>query len=235
MIDPRPRILNNVAEIRQRIARAAHRSGRAEADVLLVAVTKYVDIALTRWLVEAGCHALAESRPQALCAKASAIDDPAVSWHLIGHLQRNKIRRTLPAVDWIHSVDSLRLLEALEPETAQQERSLHVLLEVNISGDAEKTGFSTEEALRISAQLGRWPHLMIDGLMAMSALESDAEGAREDYRRLRNLRDTMQQQCPEGVTLQHLSMGMSRDFEVAIEEGATMVRVGSLLFEGVVA
>ena len=161
--------------------------------------------------------------------------DPAVNWHLIGHLQRNKIRRTLPALHWIHSVDSLRLLEALEQETAQQPRSLHVLLEVNISGDAEKTGFSTEEALGISAQLGQWSHLTIEGLMAMSALESDAEEAREDYRRLRNLRDAMRPQCPEGVTLRHLSMGMSRDFEVAIEEGATMVRVGSLLFEGVVA
>jgi pyridoxal phosphate enzyme (YggS family) len=235
MIDPRQRILDNVAEIRQRIVRAAQRSGRAEADVLLVAVTKYVDVALTRWLVEAGCHALAESRPQALCAKASAIDDPAVNWHLIGHLQRNKIRRTLPAMHWIHSVDSLRLLEALEQETAQQQRSLHVLLEVNISGDAEKTGFSTEEALGISRQLGQWSHLTIEGLMAMSAFESDAEGARRDYRRLRNLRDAMRPQCPEGVTLRHLSMGMSRDFEVAIEEGATMVRVGSLLFEGVVA
>ena len=165
---------------------------------------------------------------------ATAIGDPAVEWHLIGHLQRNKIRRTLPWTHWLHSVDSLRLLEALVQETAQQERPLHVLLDINISGDAEKTGFSPEDALRISEQLGGWSHLTVDGLMAMSARESDPEAAREDYRRLRILRDAMQRQCPSGTTLRHLSMGMSRDFEVAIEEGATMVRVGSLLVEGVV-
>ncbi|MHB0959797.1 MAG: YggS family pyridoxal phosphate-dependent enzyme [Pirellulaceae bacterium] len=234
MTDARERLLENVVRTRQRIAQAAHRSGRAEADVLLLAVTKYVDTQVTRWLVEAGCLALAESRPQALCAKASAIADPTVCWHLIGHLQRNKIRRTLPWLQWIHSVDSLRLLDALQQEAGQQERSLHVLLEVNISGDAQKTGLAIDEALQIAPQLGRWPHLSVEGLMGMSALEGDTDMARADYRRLRTLRDTLQQRCPAGITLQHLSMGMSRDFEVAIEEGATIVRVGSLLFEGVV-
>jgi pyridoxal phosphate enzyme (YggS family) len=220
MPDERQRIADNVAQVRQRISQAAERSGRTRDDVLLVAVTKYVGVDSARSLVDAGCQALGESRPQELWTKAEAMNDPAVQWHLIGHLQRNKIRRTLPWLRWLHSVDSQRL---------------RVLLEVNVSGDVDKTGFSIDEALRIAEQLGCWSHLEIGGLMAMSALESDAEAARRDFARLRELRDAMQRQCPPGIGLRQLSMGMSRDYEVAIEEGATMVRVGSALLEGVMA
>ncbi len=123
----------------------------------------------------------------------------------------------------------------LDRETAAWQRPLRVLLEVNVSGDADKTGFSIDEVLRLAEQLGCWSHLEIGGLMAMSALESDAESARQDFARLRELRDAMQRQCPPAIVLRHLSMGMSRDYEVAIEEGATMVRVGSALLEGVLA
>jgi pyridoxal phosphate enzyme (YggS family) len=235
MPDERQRIADNVAQVRQRISQAAERSGRTRDDVLLVAVTKYVGVDSARSLVDAGCQALGESRPQELWTKAEAMNDPAVQWHLIGHLQRNKIRRTLPWLSWLHSVDSRRLLDALERETATGKQRLRVLLEVNVSGDVDKTGFSIDEALRIAEQLGCWSHLEIGGLMAMSALESDSEAARRDFARLRELRDAMQRQCPPGIGLRQLSMGMSRDYEVAIEEGATMVRVGSALLEGVMA
>ena len=235
MPDERQRIADNVAQVEQRISQAAQRSGRTRDDVLLVAVTKYVGVDIVRSLVEAGCRTLGESRPQDLWTKAEAIDDPTVEWHLIGHLQRNKIRRTLPRLSWLQSVDSRRLLEALDHETASRGQPLRVLLEVNVSGDVDKTGFSIDEASRLAEQLGQWSHLEIGGLMAMSALESDAESARQDFARLRELRDAMQRQCPPSILLRHLSMGMSRDYEVAIEEGATMVRVGSALLEGVIA
>jgi pyridoxal phosphate enzyme (YggS family) len=234
MSDPCSTIRVNVAAIRQRIADAAQRSGRSPDEIQLVAVTKYVDAEMTRWVVEAGCGALGESRPQALCAKAAALADLAVEWHLIGHLQRNKIRRTLPHIHWLHSVDSVRLLAALEEEAALQDRSVRVLLDINISGDAEKTGFALSDALELPERLEEWPHLQVSGLMAMSALESDADAARDDFRRMRELRDVLQRQCPAGTRLHQLSMGMSRDYEAAIEEGATMVRIGSSLFEGVV-
>lgn len=235
MTDPRERIRTNVEEVRARMAAAAQRVGRNLADVRLIAVTKYVDAEITRWLLEAGCQALGESRPQALLAKAEALRDLPIEWHLIGHLQRNKIRRTLPCLNWLHSVDSLRLLDALEDEAARDDRPIQVLLDVNISGDEEKTGFGIDQATLLPAVLDRWPHVHVCGLMAMSARESDPDAARDDFRRLRVLRDQLQPLCPAGVRLEHLSMGMSRDYEVAIEEGATMVRVGSSLFEGVVA
>ena len=235
LADARQRIADNVAEVRQRMAEAARRSGRTADDVLLVAVTKYVGVEVVRLLIDAGCRALGESRPQDLWAKADAIADPPVQWHMIGHLQRNKIRRTWPRLSWLHSVDSQRLLAALDRETAARSEPLPVLLEVNVSGDRDKTGFARDEVAALAHQLGQWPHLEIAGLMAMSALESDADSARQDFAQLRALRDALQPQCPPGVVLRHLSMGMSRDYEVAIEEGATMVRVGSALLEGVLA
>jgi pyridoxal phosphate enzyme (YggS family) len=234
MTDARERIRTNIDEVRARMAAAARRVGRDPDDIRLVAVTKYVNAEVTRWLVEAGCQALGESRPQSLLAKANALPDLPIEWHLIGHLQRNKIRRTLPHLQWLHSVDSIRLLDALEEEAARQDRQVRVLLDVNISGDDEKTGFAERDVIQLPTLLVNWPHVSVGGLMAMSARESDPEAAREDFARLRELRDSLQRQCPSEVQLAHLSMGMSRDYEVAIEEGATMVRVGSSLFEGVV-
>ncbi len=234
MADERRIIEHNVVQVRQRIQEAAQRSGRSGDAVLLVAVTKYVDARIARLLIDAGCQALGENRPQDLWAKADALAHVDVQWHLIGHLQRNKIRRTLPLLSWLHSVDSRRLLDALDREAAQWPRPPRVLLEVNVSGDVNKTGLSIDDASRLAEQLAHWPHLEISGLMAMSALDSDAASARRDFVRLRELRDRLQRQCPPSVVLRHLSMGMSRDYEVAVEEGATMVRVGSALLEGVV-
>jgi hypothetical protein len=169
-----------------------------------------------------------------LWTKAAAITDPRVEWHLIGHLQRNKMHRTLPCVRWIHSVDSPRLLDALQQAAATGAPRPRVLLEVNVTGEPAKTGFSADMARQLAAQWDRWPDVQIEGLMTMSALDSDAAGARRDFARLRALRDVMQRDCPPRITLRHLSMGMSDDFEEAIEEGATLVRVGSAVWEGVV-
>jgi len=227
------RIAANVAGIRQRIAVAAARGGRDAADVTLVAVTKYVGLAETRALIAAGCRDLGESRPQELWAKAEAIDDPGVRWHMIGHLQRNKVRRTLPVAWLTHAGDSVRLLD----EVARLAGELggepaRVLLEVNVSGDAAKHGFAPDEVEPALPRLAELPHVAIRGLMAMAGLDGDLAAARRDFAALRALRDRLTSNCPTGIVLDELSMGMSRDFEVAIEEGATLVRVGSALYEG---
>jgi PLP dependent protein len=234
MPDPRlSRLARNLAEVRRRIAVAAQRGGRMGEDVLLVAVTKYVDAPVARALVELGCSALGESRPQSLWQKAESLRDIPVHWHLIGHLQRNKIRRTVPWVRLLHSVDSTRLLDALQEEALRTRRRIPVLLEVNIASEPEKTGFTIPQVSALPERLGEWSRLEFQGMMAMSGRSGDLDEARCDFQRLRALRDTLQPRCPEEVALRHLSMGMSADYEVAIEEGATIVRVGSALFEGI--
>ena len=165
--------------------------------------------------------------------QAAALAAPGHRWHLIGHLQRNKIRRTLPTVHCIQSVDSLRLLAALEAEAAAAGRDVLALLEVNISADATKHGFAPAEAAAALDAASRCPHVRVQGLMGMAALEGGLPVAERDFAALRNLRDRLAPQSPAGVNLAELSMGMSGDFEAAIRHGATQVRVGSALFEGV--
>jgi PLP dependent protein len=227
------RIAENLAQVRGRIAEAARSSGREPAAVTLLAVTKYVPTQVAAALVAAGCCELGESRPQELWSKASELANPAIHWHLIGHLQRNKIRRTLELVHLVHSVDSPRLLSALNQQAAELGRRPAVLLEANISGDITKTGMPPQELEPLLVQAPDFPHVKICGLMGMASLEGGADAARRDFARLRQLRDRLATICPANVSLTELSMGMSGDFEVAIAEGATIVRLGSALFEGI--
>lgn len=224
----------NVARIRDRIAAAAGRAGRSSSDVRLVGVTKYVSVEVARALVDAGVNDLGESRPQELWRKAEAIGAD-VCWHMIGHLQRNKVRRTLPAIGLLHSGESLRLLEAVNEEGALAGHVTSVLVEVNISGDATKHGFRPEEVAAALPRIATLKHVAVKGLMTMAALEGGEERARRDFAALRALRDSLIGDVPPGIGLGELSMGMSDDFEQAIEEGATIVRVGSALFEGLAA
>ncbi len=231
-------LADRLAEVRQRIADAAQRSGRTAADIRLVAVTKYASAEAARALVQAGCRDLGESRPQELWHKAAQLADLPVRWHLVGHLQRNKVRRTLPLVRMIHSADSWRLLEALQREMASAEQASarqapDVLLEVNISGDAAKHGFAPGELPGVVARLDSLPDVPVRGLMGMASAEGGLATARRNFAALRELRDRLRSVCPRGTSLDELSMGMSGDFEVAIEEGATIVRIGSALFEGI--
>jgi pyridoxal phosphate enzyme (YggS family) len=226
-------IRNNLALVRERIALAAVRSGRQPDQVRLVGVTKYVEPSIARLLVEAGLTDLGESRPQELWRKAEALTDLPIAWHLIGHLQRNKVRRTLPLVTCIQSADSLRLLAEIDREAAAMQRTADVLLEVNVSGDEAKHGFSLKEIEPALPRVAALSHVRVGGLMTMAALEGGAEAARRDFAALGGLRDRLQAICPRGIVLRELSMGMSGDYEIAIEEGATIVRVGSALFEGV--
>lgn len=225
------RIAENVARVRASIAAAALRSGRQPDDVTLVAVTKYVSAEETAAVVAAGCLDLGEARPQQLWSKNAELAHLPIRWHLVGHLQRNKIRRTLPLLSLLQSVDSRRLLDALAEEAAIAQRRLPILLEVNISGDATKTGLPPAELEPLLAHALTLPQIEVRGLMGMASLEGDDAAARQDFRNLRLLRDQLAATFTGQCTLLELSMGMSGDFEIAIEEGATMVRVGSLLFE----
>jgi pyridoxal phosphate enzyme (YggS family) len=234
-------IADNVAAVRGRIAEAAARAGCAVDDVRLVAVTKYVGTEEIRALVAAGCADLGESRPQQLWDRSAELRDLPVRWHMIGHVQRNKVERTVPLVAMIHSLDSLRLAEAIDAAAGKldtnpkRERGqllkVPVLLEVNISRDPAKHGFAPAEIEPLLPKLGELAHLEIRGLMCMAGLEGGGDEARRDFANMRTLRDRLRASSPVNVRLDELSMGMSGDYEIAIEEGATIVRIGSALFE----
>jgi pyridoxal phosphate enzyme (YggS family) len=216
-----------------RITAACRRAGRARGEVTLVAVTKSVGPAVATRMAELGVRDLGENRPQELWRKAAVL--PSVRWHLIGHLQRNKIDRTLPLVHRIHAIDSLRLLEALEQEAGRRRQTVEVLLECNTSGEANKQGFSVAEVPALVPQLAKCRHVHISGLMTMAAFEPEPEKCRPAFALLRGLRDQLRPQFAAPHHVQQLSMGMSNDFEVAIEEGATLIRLGTVLFEGMEA
>jgi pyridoxal phosphate enzyme (YggS family) len=231
------RLADNLVDVRSRIAAAAQRSGRAPDAVTLIAVTKYVGLEATRAVIDAGCRDLGESRPQELWQKAAALQEtalagPPIRWHMIGHLQRNKTARTVPLVSLIHSGDSLRILEALDASAADLGRKVPVLLEINISGDATKHGFVPTEIEPLLEPLAARTSLDVRGLMAMAGREGDLDSSRREFAQLRELRDRLRTSWHGRFDLPELSMGMSGDYEVAIEEGATIVRVGSALFEG---
>jgi pyridoxal phosphate enzyme (YggS family) len=224
------RLQENLAMVRGRIAAAAQRSGRAPEAVRLVAVTKKRPTEWVRALVGLGVADLGENYPQELWAKADALADLPVRWHLIGHLQGNKARRTVPLVRVIHSVDSLKLLRSLDTLAGGLTDPPEVLIQVNTSEEASKHGWSPD-ALRDDADaLATCRRVTVRGLMTMAALDSTPEQARSSFASLRQLRDDLRGQT--GLPLDELSMGMSNDYEVAIEEGATIVRVGTALFEG---
>lgn len=226
-------IAANVSRVREQIAAAAHKAGRRPEEITLVGVTKYVDTAATRLLLEAGCQDLGESRPQSLWEKGEALVGLPVRWHLIGHLQRNKVKRTLPYVSLLHSGDSLRLLQAVDTEAALLNRVVDVLLEVNISGDAAKHGFSPLELRSCLTEIASLSQVKVRGLMTMASLTGGVEQARHDFEALRELRDELAGDCPAGMELRELSMGMSSDFQEAIQAGATLVRIGSALWDDV--
>lgn len=227
------RIADNVAQVRQRIADAACASGRKPEDVRLVAVTKYVGLEEIRATVAAGCHALGESRPQQLWERAEALRNLPIAWHLIGTLQRNKVRRSLPLVAMIHSADSDALVAAIDRIAGGLQLRVPLLLEVNVSGEASKHGLAPEAVEPLLPELAQYQHVEIRGLMCMAGLEGGPDEARRDFAKLRLLRDRLQPNAPDPIRLDELSMGMSGDFEEAIREGATIVRVGSALYEGV--
>jgi PLP dependent protein len=224
----------NLAAVRERIAGACRQAGRDPGEVRLVAVTKYVDAVTTAATIRAGCLELAESRPQAIWEKAATLSDAPARWHLIGHLQRNKVRRTLPLLSMLHSLDSLRLLQAITAEAASTETThCDVLVEVNLTDDPGRSGAAVADLPALVTAAAAARGVRLTGLMGMAGHpDADAADARRDFARLRQLRDELAPRLPTPGLLHDLSMGMSGDFEAAILEGATIVRIGSALYEG---
>jgi hypothetical protein len=225
-------IASNLSEIRERMAQAAHRAGRDPAEVALMAVSKTHPPSAIREAISAGQTLFGENRVQEFAAKREALGAHAADakFHLIGHLQSNKAARAVDLFDSIDTVDSLRLAERLNQEAERLARRLDVLIEINIGGESAKSGVdpASDELHSLLKAQPRLPNLAIRGLMTVPPFSEDPEGARLFFRRLRQLRDQLR--AATGLPLDELSMGMSHDFEVAIEEGSTCVRVGTAIF-----
>ncbi len=219
-------IRERIEAVRRRIATAAARSGREASAVTLVAVTKTMAVEAIRVAVAAGATVLGENRVQEARDKIAALGG-GVEWHLIGHLQTNKAKLAASLFDRVHALDSIRLADDLERHAAEAGRRLRCLVQVNVGGEAQKNGAPEEEVRPLLEAAARLPHLSVDGLMAIPPFLPDPEDVRPFFRRLRALRDAL---VVEGFALPDLSIGMTHDFEVAIEEGATLVRIGTAIF-----
>lgn len=220
--------------VRERISAACRRADRAETDVSLVAVSKTVPVERILTAIEAGVEILGENRIQEAAEKIPGLEqissERGVKWHMIGHLQSNKARRAVELFDCIESVDSLKLAARLDAIAGETGRVMPVLLEVNLGGEESKSGIDAGEALQVCEQISRMRNLSLLGLMTVPPFLEDLEEIRPFFRRLRALRDEAVAVGAVGQQFKELSMGMSHDFEVAIEEGATLVRIGTAIF-----
>lgn len=241
------KLADNLKRIQQRIADACRRAKRDPSGVKLVAVTKAASFEHIRTLIELGVTELGENRVQELVRRAAMgkewltrqhLDSSAAAaatpqWHMIGHLQRNKVRALLPWVDLIHSVDSLRLAEEIDAEAGRLERRVPILLEVNATGEANKHGVAVAATTHLAEQIHSLKHIELRGLMAMGPLTDNATSVRHCFQRVRELFDEIIGERTCGPEFREISLGMSGDFEQAVELGATFVRIGSALFEGI--
>jgi PLP dependent protein len=226
-------VAENIALIRKRIAAAAQRAGRNPAEITLMAVSKTFPPELIRETYGAGIRVFGENRVQEFAGKAGAVRDLAdAEWHLIGHLQSNKAASAVELFSAVDSVDSVRLAERLNSFAKGAGKMMPVLIEINVGGEETKSGITpgSEELEQIRIGAPRWENLTIRGLMTVPPYTEDPEGARAYFRQLREIRDGIAARCLPAVSMEVLSMGMSHDFEVAIEEGSTCVRVGTAIF-----
>jgi pyridoxal phosphate enzyme (YggS family) len=220
-------IIENLKYVTERIEAACFRSGRHPGEVTLLAVTKTVPAEQIREAAALGLTLIGENRVQEAWAKYQQLSDLPLSWHLIGHLQSNKVRRTLRFATLIESVDSLHIAGEIDREAAARGITLECFLEVNTSGESQKFGVAPDKAEALADQIARLPHLRLTGLMTIGALAADSGRIRSGFQKLRWL----QEKCnASGLSISHLSMGMSDDFEIAIEEGASEIRLGRALF-----
>lgn len=221
--------LDNLSEVRERVSRAAERSGRPTGDVRLIAVTKTVDVSLIREAMAAGLCEFGENRVQEAMAKAPQLPSH-ITWHLVGTLQRNKARHAVGLFSMVHSLDSAELARELDRRAAAAGVVMDVLLQVNVAREPQKSGVAPESAADLLRAASGYGNLRVRGLMVMAPFSTDPEAARPWFRQGRQLLSELGAMNLPGVDMGQLSMGMSGDFEVAIEEGATMVRIGSALF-----
>jgi pyridoxal phosphate enzyme (YggS family) len=219
-------IRDNLLRVRERIERAAQKAGRDPKGIKLVAVSKTVEVARIKEAIEAGVSILGENYIQEAQKKIEDIGKP-VSWHFIGHLQSNKARYAVRLFEVVHSVDSVSLAEELNRRAEQEGRVIQVMIEVNLSGETTKFGTNEERVSNLARRIQDLEHLSLEGLMTMPPYFDSPELGRPYYTALRELKEKM---IKEGIPMKELSMGMSNDFEIAVEEGATYVRIGTAIF-----
>ena len=221
-------VAENYAEVEKRVAAACERVGRNRDEVTLIAVSKTKPIEMLKEAYSAGAINFGENKVQELCDKYELM--PEVKWHMIGHLQRNKVKYIVDKVELIHSVDSLRLAEEISKEAAKKNVDVDILVEVNIANEETKFGVSSEETIALVEDIAKLPNIHIKGLMTIAPYVVDSEENREFFHKIKDLSVDIDMQNIDNVSMGILSMGMTGDYEVAIEEGSTMVRVGTGIF-----
>jgi PLP dependent protein len=219
----------NIDHVRSTIAEAAMGVGRAPEEITLVAVSKSKPVELVQMTYNVGVTDFGENRVQEALPKIAAFHPQGLHWHMIGHLQSNKAGKVVNPFYCVHSVDSLHLAQALNRHASEQGKRLSVLLQVNVSGEASKEGMAPAEASALARQIVALPHIQVEGLMTIAPLTEDPEQVRPVFRALRLLREQLRAELPQ-CPWRHLSMGMTDDYSVAIEEGATIVRIGRAIF-----
>jgi len=222
-------ISENIKEIESKIKSAAARAGRASEEIQLIAVSKTMPVELLREAYAAGSRDFGENKVQELCDKYDQLPGD-IRWHMIGHLQRNKVKYIIDKVALIHSVDSLHLAEEIEKEAVKHQREINILLEVNIADEESKYGLKPEEVLPEAEKISLLPHVHIQGLMTVAPITEDPENSRIHFQKLKQLSVDIGHKNIDNVTMNVLSMGMSGDYETAVEEGASYVRVGTGIF-----
>jgi PLP dependent protein len=223
------RLASNIAHVRSIIEQAARRVGRAPGEITLVAVSKTMPVELVQMAYNLGVTDFGENRVQDALPKIAAFHPQGLRWHMIGHLQSNKASKVVSPFYSVQSVDSLHLAQMLNRHAGEQRKHLSVLLQVNVSGEASKEGVPPAEISNLARQVVALPYIQVEGLMTIAPLVEDPEQVRPVFRELRLLRDRLRAELP-ACSWQHLSMGMTDDFGVAIEEGATIVRIGRAIF-----
>ena len=222
-------IKENLKEVEEKIQKACLRSGRDPKEVTLIAVSKTKPVSMIEEVYTEGIRDFGENKPQELKEKYDLMPKD-INWHMMGHLQRNKIKYVVDRACMIHSIDSIRLAQAVEEEAAKREKVIPVLLEINIAREESKFGFLEEEVYDALEIISKLPHLRIEGLMTIAPFVENAEENRVHFKNLRKLSVDIKQKNIDNVNMCNLSMGMTGDYEIAIEEGATFVRVGTGIF-----
>ncbi|HHT9120643.1 MAG TPA: YggS family pyridoxal phosphate-dependent enzyme [Candidatus Hypogeohydataceae bacterium YC41] len=237
-LDIKETLRRNLEELNSRIMAACVRSGRSPNDIKIVVSTKYVDHDIIRQLFELGIREVGENRVQEAQRKYEALKDPSgvalpLSWHMFGHLQRNKVKKALQLFELIHAVDSLRLTQEINETALAMGKKAKVLVEVNVSQEPQKYGLKEEEVVPLLKELSPMKGFQVLGLMCMTPISQDPEPSRPIFRHFREISEEVRQKGIENIEMKYLSMGMTQDFEVAVEEGSNLLRIGSILFRDV--
>ena len=222
-------VKENLEEVERKIQGALKRAGRSREEVTLIAVSKTKPVSMLREVYDTGMRCFGENKVQELTEKWEQLPRD-IRWHMIGHLQRNKVKYIVDKVELIHSVDSLRLAETIEQEAAKKGVTVNILLEVNVANEESKFGLGVDEVLPLVEKIAKFPHIRMKGLMTIAPYVENAEENRSVFRTLQKLSVDIAEKNIDNVSVEILSMGMTNDYEVAIEEGATMVRVGTGIF-----